>query len=400
MSWYRKHFTLPSTWASGATWVAFDGVFHRSQWWLNGRHVGTFTSGYVPFTIDLSGAHFGPSSPNVLAVRVDASYGSGHWCVAAALYALPRPPHANVSRCRYEGGGIYRPTKLVHTEALHVAPDGLFARTSASRSGASTWQGTAAPSVTVFNNGSLPAQATATFTLYDAAGAAVGSAGTAAAVAVPAHGGVATLEASTPIVVAGVALWSVQTPTLYTMSVELSSGDAVTAAVGFREAAWSADDGFALNGRRLELRGFSNHNSFAGQGVAVAPRVDLFKAQGYRAMGANVQRMSHNPPVAGLLGVLDALGVLVWDEARDFGPQQRYVNDMAAMVRRDRNHPSVVVWSVCNEIECHEATNDTGTRFRAAAKQLDPTRPVTANTVGTGSACRRSARRQCPAASG
>lgn len=370
VSWYRKHFTLPAAWGSdgGSTFFYTDGAFHRTEWFLNGKFVGVFTSGYVPFMLDLSEANFGPGATNVLAVRADASYGSGHW---------------------YEGGGLYRPTRIVHVPAVHVAPNGLAAAAVASTSEdgpatSTTCQFSA--SVEVFNNGTSDAgTVSAHFDIIDASGASVASSD--ASVASIQAGGAAVISAK-PIDIPNPHLWSVQDAYLYTIAVTLSRGssaiDTVNASAGCAAREWSPTDGFSLNGEHVEFRGFSNHNSFGGVGVAVAPRIDLFKVQGYRGMGANVQRMSHNPPVGGLLDITDRLGVMVWDEARDFGPQQRFVDDMAAMVKRDRNHPSVALWSYCNEIECHEATNYTGFAFRAAALAMDSTRPLTANTVGTG----------------
>ena len=122
------------------------------------------------------------------------------------------------------------------------------------------------------------------------------------------------------------------------------------------------------------LRGFSDHNSFAGVGVAVPARVNLFRAQMLRAVGGNTWRMSHNPPDSTLLDILDRLGIMVWDETRDFTLAQ--VRDMEDLVKRDRNHPSVIMWSVGNEGELQDPRAEIGPAMRQAILNLDTTRPV------------------------
>jgi beta-galactosidase/beta-glucuronidase len=159
--------------------------------------------------------------------------------------------------------------------------------------------------------------------------------------------------------------------------------DSRNMSVGFRATLWDADQGFFINGQPLRQRGFSHHNSFAGVGVAIPPRLDLFRAQVSRALGANIWRMSHNPYRTSLYDILDALGTLVWDENRDMGPS--YKHQMHDMVKRGRNHASIVVNSLCNEIECGSIMNASGVNVVGAAmvnfsKTLDPTRPTTANS--------------------
>ena len=113
---------------------------------------------------------------------------------------------------------------------------------------------------------------------------------------------------------------------------------------------WSAH-GFKLNGALLHIRGFSHHSDFGAVGGAVPDRVNLFRANALRSVGGNTWRTSHNPYRPALYDIMDATGILVWDENRDFN--QMNIKDMEALVRRDRNHPSVVIWSACNEVECY-----------------------------------------------
>ena len=141
-----------------------------------------------------------------------------------------------------------------------------------------------------------------------------------------------------------------------------------------------AGGGFALNGQPLQLRGFSHHTDFGGVGVAVPDRINLFRANALRSVGGNIWRTSHNPYRTAVYDILDATGILCWDENREF--TQRNGDDMEALVRRDRNHPSVIVYSACNEVECvvSGGASETGKLMRSATKRWDTTRPFSANT--------------------
>jgi len=155
--------------------------------------------------------------------------------------------------------------------------------------------------------------------------------------------------------------------------------DAVSTTHGFRSLRYDADAGFFLNQRHFKVRGFCDHNSFAVVGMAVPPRVDLFRAQALRALGGNGRRMSHNPPATSTLDIYDRLGVVVMDENRLFANSSKYVANMGALVRRDRNHPSVVIWSFCNEAGCEGWRERGGPRFQEVAHRLDGSRPTLAN---------------------
>lgn len=176
--------------------------------------------------------------------------------------------------------------------------------------------------------------------------------------------------------------WNVKKAELYTIVASVTTVDGTIAdqlniTVGFRDTQWSGSQGFILNGEHLKFRGFSHHNSFGGLGVALAQRVNLFRVQASKALGSNIWRMSHNPYTDSLYDLLDRTGTMVWDENRDYGPE--YSSEMHDMVKSHRNHPSIVVWSFCNEYECLQITNQTGDLFRAAALAVDSTRPLAAN---------------------
>lgn len=283
----------------------------------------------------------------------DPCTGSGHW---------------------YEGGGIRWNVHLVGlSEPVHIARHGAFVVSQLSASGqpasveiAPTADGTAADPVH------------AVFSLYDRNGTAVTSCATNTAVV---H---SVTKQSCSLLIPSVELWSVQQPTLYTVKCTVYVGgsavDAVEWHTGFRNATFTADQGLLLNGRRVHFRGFSHHDSFLATGVAMPPRLDLFRAQASRMLGGNVWRMSHNPYHPPLYYILDALGTLVWDENRDLGPW--YTEGMGDMVRRDRNHPSIVLWSFCNEDECKQNEATTGFMFRNATLAQDVSRPTASNGVG------------------
>ena len=221
----------------------------------------------------------------------------------------------------------------------------------------------------------------------------------------------ATIDAGAPAILlaaelhapaGSVELWSTQSPNLYTVRAEVISTaeesdgqsvedraptvtDSVEKRVGFRTVEWTAN-GVYLNSERVTLRGFAHHNSIGGLGVAVPERVNLFRVQASRALGANIWRQSHNPYSPHLYSLLDLLGTMCWDENRDYGAKYMdgaYAIAMRDMVKRDRSHPSIVVWSFCNEVECNQMDAAySADAFRSAALSVDRTRPLTANRHG------------------
>jgi beta-galactosidase/beta-glucuronidase len=331
VAWYRKLFTLPAEWKSngGITFLRFEGIVHFSQIYINGAYIMSHASAYGEFTVRLdnvSGIVFG-GGENVVAVRADASYGSEHW---------------------YGGGGLSRPVWLEHApqasfveHGVHVPPElSVGSMTVHARA---EWQN--------FN----PSEQTATvqFDVLDSRGIIIAQ-GTSAPTAAPGSAVNTVLSSADIVLPSNLTLWSAATPNLFTVICTLIIGgstgaaDSVNVTVGFRRSLWDADTGVYINGLPLRLRGFSHHNSFAGVGVAMPQRLDLFRAQVGRTLGNNIWRMSHNPYRVGLYDILDNLGVLVWDENRDMGPAYAY--QMGDMVKRGRNHASIVINSLCNEV--------------------------------------------------
>ena len=362
-SWYRKHFTLPAEWEDdgGATYLHFEGVFHHATFFLNGKYLQQHECGYTGFSVRLdnaTGLRYGEDA-NVLALRADASFGSGHW---------------------YEGGGIYRGVTLEHVPATHVVLDGLFVTPETDGSAVRV-----AVELESFAPGGSESVSVAC-NLLDTDGRTVLATATSADVAA-APGATVTATATLRPKPGSVRRWTTRSPTLYSVSCEVSDGgDTCGTRVGFRTTQWSGKDGeppFALNGDAVHFRGFSHHNSIGGLGTAIPERIELFRVQASRAMGANIWRMSHNPYSPSLYSLLDAAGTMCWDENRDYGAKYMggaYARAMGDMVKRDRNHPSIIVWSFCNEYECiQNDANYSGFAYRAAAYGVDGTRPVTAN---------------------
>lgn len=228
--------------------------------------------------------------------------------------------------------------------------------------------------VAVTHGTSSIAAVVAEFTVRDGDGIVV-AVGASLPTTVPGGGSGTTLTPEHPLrLTKAVNIWSIRSPALYNVSVVLRTSDheavdCVSTVVGFRHTNWTSSGGHFLNGQHVVLRGFSDHNSFAGVGVAVPPRINLYRAQMLRAVGGNIWRFSHNPGDPTTFDVLDRVGVLSWDENRDYGKFQAV--DMADMVARDRNHPSIIMWSLCNEIECSEQSASQGQEFRRVTLEKD-----------------------------
>ena len=323
---------------------------------------------------------------NVLALHVDATTGTGWW---------------------YEGGGLVRHQYLIKTAPLHAQLDSPWAYanvTGAAQTVAdaprlgSTGDAVLHAAATLENAAAAAAAAASgsvRVTLVDAAGKVV-AAGQSGSATVAAGGGTAVVSAR--LAVAGAELWSVARPYLYTLTFDVVSPagavvDTVNVTTGIRTIDFDVNKGLLINSAHVKVRGFCDHSNWGGVGNAVPDRVNLFRAQMVRAVGGNAWRMAHNPPIPARISVADRLGLLVMDENRDFGGHngqggytaetvEDEVADMGNMVQRDRSHPSVFVWSFCNEVGCDNET--AAAAFRAIAYYHDGSRMVTQNHLGQG----------------
>jgi beta-galactosidase len=354
MGWYRKYFRLDPADHGKHLEVQLDGVATHCTVWVNGVLAERNWCGYTSVYVDITPfAKFG-SDVNVIAVQVDAVAQEGWW---------------------YEGAGIYRHTWLVKRNLVHIETDGVYANPV--RDAAGQWS--IPVEVALYNSDRAAAKVEVESTLIDPAGKAVVSGKTDATVD-PLKEPVAKLT----LAVASPKLWSLDEPTLYSVRTVVKRDgvvmDEVTTRCGFRTIRFDADKGFFLNDRPVKLLGTCNHQDMAGVGVAVPDSIWDFRVRRLKEMGSNAYRCAHNPPAAEFLEACDRQGMLVMDENRDFGSSPEYLKQLDWMVRRDRNHPSVILWSVFNE-ETSQGTEmgyEMVRRMSEVVKRRDTTRPVTA----------------------
>ena len=376
-AWYRKTFTLPASDRGQALWLDFDGAYRDSKVYLNGTLLGEHPCGYTPFRYDISqAARYG--GRNVLAVQVSPQHEEGWW---------------------YEGGGIYRHVWLNVADPIHVAPWGTFVTTKMAEPGPDGSVSPAVVSVSTAIGDTIPdpnaAHRTAALgvnsyrlmtRIFDPAGKVVATAETP-------FGAEAHPQIAQQIAVPRPALWSIETPRLYRLHTEIRHGDQVTDATdtpfGIRTIRFDAEKGFFLNGRPVKIKGTCNHQDFAGVGVAMPDSLLYWRVKKLKEMGSNAYRMSHNPPTAELLDACDRLGMLVMDENRHLGDTESGkaslntpyadLHEVQSMVLRDRNHPSVIMWSMCNEegIQGTPHGRDIFAAMKRAVDAVDGTRPVT-----------------------
>jgi beta-galactosidase len=270
---------------------------------------------------------------------------------------------------------LYRHAWLVKRNPVHIETDGVYANPVRDANG----QWSIPVEVALSNSGQTAANVEVESTLIDPAGKTVASGQTRATID-PLKEPVAQF----PIAVASPRLWSLEAPTLYSVRtvVKLDGAvvDEVTTHCGFRTIRFDADRGFFLNDQHVELLGTCNHQDMAGVGVAVPDSIWEFRVRRLKEMGSNAYRCAHNPPAAEFLDACDRQGLLVMDENRNFGSSPEYLKQLDWMVRRDRNHPSIILWSVFNEepSQGSEMGYEMVRRMSAVVKQRDSTRPVTA----------------------
>jgi beta-galactosidase len=358
IGWYRKTLLIPASDQGRRISVEFDGVFRDAVVWFNGHYIGEAHSGYSSFRYDLTD-YVNYGGPNVLVVRVNASVEEGWF---------------------YEGAGIYRHVWLTKTDPLHVGAWGTFV--TSKLEGA---QAVVTARAKIDNQGGEVRRFTVDQEVLDAAGdrlALVQGAPQELAAG-------ASADYATNLTLAHPHLWSIETPYLYRLVTTVRENgltrDRYETAFGVRDIRWDANTGFWLNGQNIKIKGVNIHQDYAGVGVAAPDALRDWRIGRLKAMGANAIRTSHNPPAPELLDAADRLGLLVLDEHRMMGTTPEISDELARMVERDRNHPSVVLWSVGNEEWAIEG-NELGARLtrlmQAEVKALDPTRPSTVASSG------------------
>jgi beta-galactosidase len=360
IGWYRREFLIPAADAGRRIAVEFDGAFRDILLFVNGCFIGRNDNAYAPFRFDITD-FLVIGAKNCIVVRADASYGDGWF---------------------YEGAGIYRHVWLTKTDPLHLGKWESYVRAEVNGSAAALSLGAG-----VANEGKSAEAAAVSWQILDAAGKIVATADAPAQqIAVD---GAATFQATATI--DQPALWSVDTPNLYTAIVTVKTGDKVRdgerITFGVRTARFDADKGFFLNGQPLKIQGTCNHHDHAGVGVALPDRLQAFRVAVLQGMGCNAIRTSHNMPTPELVEACDRMGMMMMCETRQMSSSPESMAQLEVMVKRYRNSPSIVIWSIGNEEDrlqgpmAEEGAKIAATMVRRC-HELDPTRVVSAAVDG------------------
>ena len=368
VGWYRKTFAVPVADSGKRVFVEFDGIYRNSEVWINGQYLGKRPYGYSSFQYELT-PHLRYGTRNVIAVRVDNSeQPNSRW---------------------YSGSGIYRHVRLVMTDPVHVDHWGTYITTPVVSADSSH--------VTIHTRLRKERQVEQPIVLntvvYDSAGREVAAVSTMGRIP-----GDSVAELVQDLTISRPVLWSLERPYVYRAVSRVTCGNRVcdiyTTPFGVRSFEFRADSGFFLNGRHVKIRGVCLHHDLGALGAAVNTRAIERQLEIMKAMGANALRTSHNPPAPELLDLTDRMGFIVLDEAFDMWRKEKtkfdyhldwdawHVRDLSDMVLRDRNHASVFMWSIGNEV-MEQWTNGDSTAAPIArelagiVRALDPTRPIT-----------------------
>lgn len=367
VGWYRRTFRLDSLDRGKHVAITFDGIFRDSRVWVNGFYCGGEPSGYLSQTYDITDyANFG--GENVVCVRADATLEEGWF---------------------YEGGGIYRHVWLTTTSPLHISQDGISISTTF-RKGYS--RALLNVRTDLFNASHDTVRGSVRYSVLDAEGRQIA----------------ATTDEGNPtrrlrflpmqtrrsafqyiIPIDNPQLWSPDTPYLYTLVAEVIVGgktvDEKRERYGIRDVVFDKDRGLLLNGTPLKIKGVNMHQDHAGVGAAIPDALQAYRIRRLKQLGCNAYRSSHNPMSPAMLDVCDSLGMLVIDETRLAGINANETSALRRMIERDRNHPSVILWSAGNEewgIEWDKKGERIAATMRDYCHLYDPSRPMTFATSG------------------
>jgi beta-galactosidase len=360
VGWYRREFEISASDQGRRIWVEFDGAFRDVLLFVNGCFIGRNNNGYAPFRFDLTD-FLAYGAKNYIVARVDAAFGDGWF---------------------YEGAGIYRHVWLTKFDAVHLGKWESYVRAEVDGDSATLSLGTV-----VENQSAKAASASISWKIQDAKGNTIATA-EAPAQSIAADGS-ATYTASAKI--ANPALWSVDEPNLYyaTVSVEAEGKtiDAERVSFGVRTAKFTPDKGFFLNGKQIKIQGTCNHQDHAGVGAAVPDALQWYRAAVLREMGCNAVRTSHNMPTPEWVDACDRMGLMMMCETRQMSSNPEGMEQLSRMVKRYRNSPSIIIWSIGNEEWLLQDTmaeqgKRVGEEMVRRCHELDPTRVVSAAVNG------------------
>jgi len=356
VGWYRREFDVPASDRGRRTRIEFDGAFRDVHVFVNGCFIGNNENGYAPFRFDLTD-FLSYGAKNFIAVRVDARNGDGWF---------------------YEGAGIYRHVWLMKQDALHLGRWESTARSTISGNLAVLSLATI-----IENEGKQAEEAHVSWKILDAAGRPVATAeATAQKIEVD---GSARFSASAHL--SNPALWSIEEPYLYTAIITVSVNGAVRDAervsFGVRTVQFDAQKGFFLNGKSLKIQGTCNHQDHAGVGAALPDRLQSFRLGVLQQMGCNAVRTSHNMPTPEWVEACDRMGVMMMCETRQASSNPSGLAQLEAMIKRYRNSPSIIIWSIGNEEnQLQGPMAEQGAAIAVTmvrrCHELDPTRVVSA----------------------
>lgn len=364
-AWYRKTFTLKPDEQGKIVYIQFDGVYMNSDVWINGHHLGNHPNGYTSFYYNLTPYLLDSGKENVIAVQVKNEGVNSRW---------------------YTGSGIYRHVFLNIVNPIHIDVWGVNVTTPKVTSSSAEVQLT----TTILNEGKTNMEITLNTNLIDAKGKIAGT--TKSNVMLAANG---KTEVNQKINISNPKLWSTETPQLYkaqtTVFVNGKQQDNLTTTFGVRDIKIDAKQGLVINGKRVILKGGCIHHDYGPLGSAAIDRAEERKIETLKTNGYNAIRCSHNPPSQTFLDICDRMGMLVIDEAFDMWLRSKtaedyhlyfkewWNKDLTNMILRDRNHPSIVLWSVGNEVPDRADSIGMVTRRMLVQRvhELDPTRKVT-----------------------
>ena len=361
IGWYRKTFELNAKDSGNKFYLQFDGVYRNCQVFLNGYYLGSNESGYIGFELDATD-YLNFNKKNVIAVRVDASQYEGWF---------------------YEGAGIYRHVWLKKMNPLHLTSDGVFVQTKQTGNNA-----TVSVQNKIINEKYSNDAVSVQNYILDKSGNKIATSSE-EKISINVN---ETKNVNQTLNINNAHLWNINEPYLYKIvSLVKQNGkiiDSLTTKFGVRTVVVDVDKGLFINGKPVKIQGTCNHQDHAGVGSAVPDALNYYRIQLLKEMGVNAYRTSHNPPTPELLDACDELGMIVLDENRLLGSSAEYMSQFERLIKRDRNHPSVFMWSLANEEHAVQWTN-TAKRIAATMvtkqKELDPSRTSTyaANMSGS-----------------